>query len=95
MSRLLLHPQAEAFLRTLAPEPKARIVKALKALPSGDIKELEGRLAGYARLRVGGYRVIFADRMESGIRTFHCVFAERRPVVYELFERILAEQALS
>lgn len=94
MSSSILHPQAEAFLRTLAPEPRARVIKALKALPSGDTKALEGRLAGYARLRVGGYRIILAERMENGGRTFHCLFAERRPIVYELFEKILAEQLL-
>lgn len=63
-------------------------------MPSGDTKALEGRLAGYARLRVGGYRIILAERMEKGGHTFHCLFAERRPIVYELFEKILAEQAL-
>jgi mRNA-degrading endonuclease RelE of RelBE toxin-antitoxin system len=94
MSKVIIHPQAEAFLRALSPEPRARLVKALKTLPAGDTKVLEGRLAGYWRLRQGGYRIIFADSMKDGIRTFECLFAERRSLVYELFEQILAEQTL-
>jgi mRNA interferase RelE/StbE len=94
MSKVVVHGQAERFVRALAPEPRRRLIKALKALPSGEIKALEGRLAGYFRLRVGGYRIIFADSVKNKVRTFDCIFAERRPVVYELFEQILIEQAL-
>lgn len=92
MNRLLIHPQAGAFIRSLAPEPRTRIIQALKSLPSGEIKALEGRLSEYWRLRVGGYRLIFADKVVKGNRTFHCLFAERRSIVYELFEQILAEK---
>ncbi|MBI4324140.1 MAG: hypothetical protein HY674_02635 [Chloroflexi bacterium] len=59
MNRIVVHPQAEAFVRALAPEPRGRLVKAMKGLPAGDTKQLEGRWSGYSRLRVGGYRVIF------------------------------------
>ena len=94
MRRVAVHPQAEAFVRALAPEPRGRLFKAMKALPNGDTKPLEGRLAGYWRLKDGGYRIIYADAVKDGIRTFDCLFAERRSVVYELFEQILAEDAL-
>ena len=94
MNKLLIHPQAEGFIRSLAPEPRTRIIQALKALPAGETKALEGRLSGYWRLRVGGYRLIFADKVIKGIRTFDCLFAERRSIVYELFEQILAEKIL-
>ncbi len=94
MNKIIIHPQAEAFVRALAPEPRRRLVKAMKALPKGDTRLLEGKLAGYWRLRTGGYRVIFADTVKRGDRTFDCLFIERRPVVYELFEQILVEQAL-
>jgi mRNA-degrading endonuclease RelE of RelBE toxin-antitoxin system len=94
MNRIVIHPQVEAFVRFLAPEPRRRLTKAMKSLPRGDIQALEGRLEGYWRLRVGGYRVIFADAVKEGVRTFECLFTERRPLVYELFEQIVAEQAL-
>lgn len=69
-------------------------MKGMKNLPAGDIKALEGRLAGYWRLRSGGYRIVFADSVIRGIRTFDCLFAGRRAVVYELLEQIIAEQML-
>ncbi len=94
MNRVVVHPQTETFMRALAPEPRRRLVRALKALPTGDIKALEGRLSGYWRVRVGGYRIIYADSVKAGIRTFDCLFAERRSLVYELFEQILVEEAL-
>lgn len=94
MSKIVIFPQAEAFILSLAPEPRKRLTQALKALPDGDTKPLEGSLAGYYRIRVGGFRVIYKDAMQKGVRTFDCVYAERRPVVYELFEQIVSEQAL-
>jgi mRNA-degrading endonuclease RelE of RelBE toxin-antitoxin system len=94
MRKVVIHSQAEAFVRALAPEPRRRQVAAMKALPRGDILALEGRLAGYWRLRSGGYRILYADSVRDGIRVFDCLFAERRPIVYDLFEQILAEQAL-
>ena len=47
----------------------------------GDIKALEAPLDGYCRLRVGGYRVIFAYGQRGVIE---CIFAEQRSLVYEL-----------
>ena len=51
----------------------------------GDIKQLEGELAGWCRLRVKSDRVIFRYEMEGSQRVARCVFAERRALVYELF----------
>lgn len=94
MTKVIVHPQVETFVRALAPEPRRRLVKAMKGLPARDIKSLEGPLGGYWRLREGGYRIIFADSMKEGVRTFDCLFAERRALISELFEQIVAEQAL-
>jgi mRNA-degrading endonuclease RelE of RelBE toxin-antitoxin system len=94
MNRVLIHPQAETFVRSLAPEPRRRLLRAMKALPRGEIKALEGRLSGYCRLREGGYRIIYKEEVKAGVRTFDCLFAERRPIVYQLFEQLLVEQAL-
>ena len=94
MNKVIVHPQAEAFVRALAPEPRRRLVRAMKALPAGDTKALEGRLSSYCRLRVGGFRILYAESVKDGVRTFDCLFAERRSLVYELFEQIVIEETL-
>ena len=69
---------------------------AIKGLAGGrgNIKPLEGNLAGFSRLSVTGYRVIFRERTERGTRIIDCIFAERRALVYEIFVRLLTEQAM-
>ena len=58
----------------------------------GDIKALEGPLKEYLRLRVGDYRMIF--RYSTKGKVIHCIFAERRDLVYELFERLVQARLL-
>ena len=81
--RVLLADQVIDFVRRLPPEPKNRMRQALRSLAEeeGDIKALEAPLDGYCRLRVGGYRVVFAYGKRG---TIECIFAEQRSVVYEL-----------
>ena len=55
----------------------------------GDLKALEPPLAEYSRLRVGGYRVVFAYARRG---TIECIFAERRSVVYELLVERLRDR---
>jgi mRNA-degrading endonuclease RelE of RelBE toxin-antitoxin system len=88
--------QVEEFVKSLAPDPRRRLRLAIKGLTkgSGDIKQLEGNLCGYSRLAVSGYRVVYKERADQGARMIDCMFAERRPLVYELFVRLLAEQAV-
>lgn len=90
-TRVELDPQVVDFVRSLAPEPRRRLRRGLRGLEEekGDLKQLEADLAGYARLRVGGYRVIVRFYAVSGERVARCIFAARRPVVYELFSEIL------
>jgi mRNA-degrading endonuclease RelE of RelBE toxin-antitoxin system len=90
-TKVELDPQVADFVRSLAPEPRKRVRQALRNLEneSGDIKQLEAELAGYARLRVGFYRVVIRFYSERGQRVARCVFAERRAVVYELFWKTL------
>jgi mRNA-degrading endonuclease RelE of RelBE toxin-antitoxin system len=87
--RVELAPQVIDFVRRLPPEPRRRLRRALRALANekGDIMPLEGPLDGYCRLRVGGYRIIFAY---SGRRAIQCIFAERRSIVYEVFAAALS-----
>ena len=86
-----LDPQVAEFVRSLAPEPRRRLRAALRGLEeeAGDLKQLEADLSGYARLRVGSYRVILRFYIDASQRMARCIFAERRAVVYELFSEIL------
>lgn len=85
--------QVEAFVKSLAPEPRHKLTQAIKALADdqGDRKRLEGKLEGYLRLRVTGCRVIYKERFEKGQRIIDFIFAENRSVIYELFIRLLSE----
>ena len=89
--RIRLSEQVANFLRGLAPEPRRKMRLALKALAKGrgDIKALEGALRHYSRLRVASYRVILFYRNANNIE---CVFAERRSIIYEIFEEALRER---
>src|SRR5579862_3245393 len=91
-TEIRVETQAEAFVKSLAPDPRKQLRTAIKGLAGGrgDTKTLEGNLAAYSRLRVAGYRVIFKERAERGTRIVDCIFAERRPLVYELFIGLLA-----
>jgi mRNA-degrading endonuclease RelE of RelBE toxin-antitoxin system len=88
--RVELAPEVVDFVRRLAPEPRRLVRRALRDLADGkgDIRPLEGPLDGYCRLRVGGYRVIFAY---SGRASIRCIFAERRSIVYEVFAQALSD----
>lgn len=94
-TKVKVAPQIEEFIKSRAPEPRRRLTRAVKALAkdAGDIRTLEGPLAACSRLRIGGYRVIFTEKHARGERRIDCVFAERRSVVYELFEKLLAAEA--
>ena len=90
MKRILLAPQVVGFLRQLPPVPKARVKRGLRSLArgAGDIKALAPPLDGYCRLRVGGYRVVFAYHGAA----IECIFAEQRSVVYELVLAALRDE---
>lgn len=86
-TKVELSDQVLNFVRSLAPEPRRSLRLGLRDLEEerGDIKQLEGDLAAWCRLRVKSYRVIFRYELEGNQRVARCVFAERRAVVYELF----------
>ncbi|HEX3889365.1 MAG TPA: hypothetical protein VHX90_00825 [Verrucomicrobiae bacterium] len=93
-TKVSVEAQVESFVKSLAPEPRQKLRAAIKGLADGrgSVKSLEGNLAGYSRLSVAGYRVIYKERAERGERIVDCVFAERRALVYEIFVRLLTEQ---
>lgn len=80
------------FLEALAPEPRRNLWRGLKGLAQdkGDIKQLEGRLAPYWRLRVERMRVIYDQRAMKGDRCLVCFFAGYRATVYAVLEQLLA-----
>ena len=90
-----IEQQVVDFIRGCAPHPRKVLREALRALAQekGDIRPLEGPLQDYYRLRVGSYRVIFRYAVEHHRSSIRCVFAERRSIVYEVFERMLTEEA--
>jgi len=97
MMKVELSEQVIAFVKRQAPVPRRLLRAALRrlTLEQGDIKSMEGPLSGYYRLRVHGYRVIFA--YESSLKTarrIKCIFAERRHVIYEVFAEMLRDRLL-
>jgi len=84
--------RVEDFLGTLAPEPRRGLWRGIKGLAKGegDIKQLEGKLASFSRLRVGRMRVIYDVQIVAGDRQVLCLFAGHRATVYTLVEQLLA-----
>jgi len=94
--RVLIGPQVKNFLGSLAPQPRRNLWKGIKELArdKGDLKQLEGRLAGYWRLRVGRMRVVYEQRSIRGERQLVCFFAQHRATVYQVLEQLLASGLL-
>ena len=90
MYKLRVSGQVELFLRSLPPAPKHALREAIGRLAKqrGDIKALEGNLAGYWRLRVGRYRVLFAYEKPM---TIVCAYAAERSLIYEVFGAMVRE----
>ena len=80
--------QVIEFVSSLPPARRSESKWALANLSlwRGDILALQGRLAGYYRLRVGSYRYLVAIRPGMQIEI---IFAGERAVVYQLFETLL------
>ncbi len=95
-TRVELSEQVVRFVASRSPEPRAVLRTALRALARerGDIRALEGPLENYHRLRVGGYRIIFAYKVSGKRRAIRCIFAERRSAVYETFQQLLRKHLL-
>lgn len=92
-----IEQQVLDFVRRCAPDPRRALRAGLRGLERerGDIKPLEGPLQGYYRLRVQSYRIIFRYHTSPGHRgqtSIRCVFAERRSLIYEIFERLVVER---
>ena len=89
--KIELSEQVSTFVGRQAPDGRKMLRRALRQLASerGDIKQLEERLHGFCRLRVGPFRVIFRYILAGGKRVIRCEFAERRKLVYDAYEKTI------
>src|SRR5437879_3802845 len=96
-TKVRVAPQVRDFVTSLAPEPRKALGRGIKNLAQdqGDAKVLEGKLAGWHRLRVAGYRVLYKETAEKGVRVINCVYANHRNVVYDMFAQLLADELVS
>ena len=90
-------PQVEAFITSLAPQPRRALRQAIKQLSNArtaglDLRALEGVLQGYMRLRVQTYRIIYRVDAAANGPVLTLVAAGPRSTIYEAFEQILAEK---
>src|SRR4051812_29112549 len=91
--RVEVKSQVIDFIRRQSPESRHRLRLAVRKLADerGNIKDLSGDCAGYLRLSVGDYRIIFRYRATPRGAGILCIFAERRSVVYIMLERMIRE----
>ena len=92
--KVRLSAQVQDLIGSLAPESKREMRAGLKQLAQGigDTKTLQGELAGYNRLRISRWRVIFRYTPGASGPEISCDFAEQRDVVYQMFSALLAEE---
>ena len=91
--KVTVSQQIVSYTSTLHPEHRRAIKAELKKLEeeAGQTKKLNGSLAGFERLRIGKFRLIF-KRLKSG--SIECVYIEERKRVYQEFSA-LADSPLS
>ncbi|MCC5843701.1 MAG: hypothetical protein JJU05_05560 [Verrucomicrobia bacterium] len=85
--------QVIAYVKGLPPAPRRSLRLAIHKLENlqGDIRNLEGRLSNYQRLRVGAHRIIFQPIPSQNGPVIRCLFAQHRSVVYTMVEEILQQ----
>lgn len=90
-NKVVVSPQVAAFAASLVPEPRKKLRLALRRLENeqGALKPLENELKGYYRLRVLSYRVILRSEIRGGTHIIHCIFAQNRSIIYEVFLALL------
>jgi mRNA interferase RelE/StbE len=91
MHKLRISEQVVAFVRKQPPEREKALRAGLDELAhgKGDILPLEENLAGFWRLRIGRFRVVFDYENSTTVR---CIFAEERRLVYEVFAAMMKER---
>ena len=95
-TRVVVSTNVKAFMASLAPEPRRKLRRGLKELAEdrGDVKQLDGNLAPFWRLRVGNVRIVFDQKTQAGERILFCFFANHRATVYLVLEQLLVSGLL-
>lgn len=90
--KIELSEQVSSFVRRQPPDGRKILRHGLRnlSLERGYIKQLEDRLEGFCRLRLGPYRVIFRYMPTKGTPMIRCEYVERRKIVYEAFEKTIS-----
>ena len=90
-TRVIIKQQVRSLLQTLAPEPRRKLWRGLKGLAEGkgDLKQLEGNLHPFWRLRVDRMRVIYEPCSVAGERQLVCFFADHRSTVCAVLAQLL------
>ena len=96
-TRVIIGERVKSFLESLAPEPRRKLWHGIKGLAQdkGGLKQLEGRLAPYWRLRVDRMRVIYDQQSIKRERCLVCFFADYRATVYSVLEQLLASSLIT
>ena len=94
--KVVIRQQVRDFIGALAPAPRRKVWAAIKGLPNSqrDLIQLEGNLAPFFRLRVGGIRVVFEERSVADERVLVCFFADYRATVYNTLSQLIANNLL-
>lgn len=80
--RIFIEKRAQKFIKKLPKQDKVRLLKAISELPKGDIKPMQG-YDKYFRLRVGDYRVIYAQ--DNGNLVICIIDAGNRGDIYKKY----------
>ena len=95
-TRVVVGTNVKAFMASLAPEPRRKLRRGLKELAGGrgDVKQLDGSLAPFWRLRASNIRIVFGQKTQAGERILFCFFAGYRATVYSVLEQLLVSGLL-
>jgi hypothetical protein len=98
-AKVVWSAQVEGYVRRKAPAPRRELWRAIKGLAAWNgrenpphLRQLEDDLAGYARWRVKGERIIFREDFEGGQRVIKRLYAGPRQTIYEMFQELLLDE---
>lgn len=79
---IVIEKLALKYIKKQTKQEQERILRAIKALPNGDTKQIQGR-KGFYRLRVGGCRIIYT--IDHGKFVICIIDAGNRGEIYKRY----------